>query len=213
MNYKLHDDLYGDDNIMDYLTFDDVIWAAKNDRRVMIDAKDKTTQEDAIIKVCHEFIQTRVEEAWDMFHRNLDEIYKDVFDIEDEPEEDMPLTEKQREDLAKEIYEFLKEYGIWTDVNIYYNGKVMTSYCKEEGRHYNNEKVFEYEDEPTKYFEYVRKPNILSMSFEGELYSALNWYGNNSWCVTITSKLTDIFKKYGLYYELGNAWNLSAYEL
>lgn len=213
MNYILHDDLYGDDNILDSITFNEVILAAQNDSRVWVGGKDETAQKDTITKICHELIQSQVEEAWDMFYRNLDEIYKDVFDIEDEPEEDIPLTERQRENLAKEIYEFLKEYGIWIDVNIYYNGKVMTPYCREEEKYYYNEKAFEYEDEPTKYFEYVRKPNILSMSFEGELYSALNWYGNYDWCVAIEAKLTNIFKKYGLYFELGNAWNLSAYEL
>jgi hypothetical protein len=49
------------------------------------------------------------------------------------------------------------------------------------------------------------------MSFEGGLYSALNGY------ITGWSKLEEeflkLFEKRGCYFELGNAWNLSAYEL
>lgn len=59
--------------------------------------------------------------------------------------------------------------------------------------------------DPRDYFEYVREPNILSMSFEGTLYDILN---NHDMFV-----LQDLFSKYGLYYELGNAWNLSAYPI
>jgi len=29
----------------------------------------------------------------------------------------------------------------------------------------------------------------------------------------VSKELTAIFRKYGLYYELGNAWNLTAYPL
>ena len=51
------------------------------------------------------------------------------------------------------------------------------------------------------------------MTFEGPLYEALNYggYDENPW--QTEEELTAIFRKYGLYYELGNAWNLTAVPL
>ena len=59
--------------------------------------------------------------------------------------------------------------------------------------------------DPKRYFKYVREPNIFSMSFEGRLYEILNYED--------MFVFENIFKKYGLYYELGDAWNLSAYPI
>lgn len=59
--------------------------------------------------------------------------------------------------------------------------------------------------DPRNHFKYVREPNILSMSFEGTLYDILNTHDMFA--------LQDLFSKYGLYYECGNAWNLSAYPI
>lgn len=42
------------------------------------------------------------------------------------------------------------------------------------------------------------------MSFEGPLYDVLNYeFGS------LAAGLDAIFEKYGVYYELGNAWNLT----
>lgn len=62
--------------------------------------------------------------------------------------------------------------------------------------------------DPRDYFDYVREPNLLSMSFEGPLYEALN-YGEPSW--DLFDKFHDLFSKYGVYFELGDSWNLSVY--
>ena len=70
-------------------------------------------------------------------------------------------------------------------------------------------RYFEDEADPNNYFEYVREPNILSMSFEGVLYDVLNgYYGGKK-----EAEFSKILEKYGLYYEIGNAWNLSIYEV
>lgn len=53
--------------------------------------------------------------------------------------------------------------------------------------------------------EFIRDNHELDKSFEGTLYDILN---NHDMFV-----LQDLFSKYGLYYELGNAWNLSAYPI
>lgn len=124
----------------------------------------------------------------------------------------MKLTAKKIEALATEILDFLLEHEIWIDTHIYFNGKCWSSHNKETGTfHYNDkENVYEYEADPRDYFEYVREPNILSMSFEGPLYEVMNGYFAND---GLEEKFSKILEKYGLYYELGHAWNLSCYEL
>ena len=124
-----------------------------------------------------------------------------------------PWTEKA-EALARDIYEWCKANDFWGDNIIYFNGKAWMSdahWGADKGK-YIAEDLYEYEDRnPKDYFEYVREPyNILSMSFEGPLNHLLNGYiGHYSY----EEKFEALFKKYGLYYEYGNTWNLSAYEL
>ena len=124
-----------------------------------------------------------------------------------------PWTEKA-EALARDIYEWCKANDFWGDNIIYFNGKAWMSdahWGADKGK-YIAEDLYEYEDRnPKDYFEYVREPyNILSMSFEGPLNHLLNGYiGHYSY----EEKFEALFKKYSLYYEFGNTWNLSAYEL
>jgi hypothetical protein len=49
------------------------------------------------------------------------------------------------------------------------------------------------------------------MSFEGGLYHVLNGYVSG-W-IRLESKFSKLFEKYGLYYEMGYSWSLSAYEI
>lgn len=121
------------------------------------------------------------------------------------------LTEKEREDLATEIFEWLVKHELWIDVAIYFNGKVWSTSNKGNTEFcYNEHRYFEDQAEPTDYFEYVRKPNILSMSFEGDLYYLLNGYSSRS--KNLEKEFRKIFEKYGLYFELGHAWNLTCFE-
>lgn len=117
------------------------------------------------------------------------------------------LTKTNIEELAKEIIAFLEQHELANAVSIYFNNKVIRS-----RGHYNDD--FDYipkwettEDvNPHDYFEYCAYDHILSMSFEGGLYHVLNYsYGKRE------EEFRAIFEKYGLYYEFGNAWNLSAY--
>ena len=127
----------------------------------------------------------------------------------------MKLTEEKIEELATEILDFLIEHEMWTDVNIYFNGKCWTTHNKETGKyHYNDkENVYEHEADPRTYFEYVRNPNILSMSFEGTFYEVMNSYLDLSYCWKLQEQFSKILEKYGLYYELGYAWSLTCYEI
>lgn len=121
------------------------------------------------------------------------------------------LTEELIENLAAEIREFLIAEEMWQDVTIYFNRKAFSTYDKMNGKYYYNDRehlvVLEDED-PKRYFEYVNPDHILSMSFEGPVYEVVNhWPGYDS----IRKRFDAIFEKYGLYYELGNTWNLSCY--
>ena len=119
------------------------------------------------------------------------------------------ITKTDIERLANEIIEFLNKEELASDVSIYFNNKVV----RENGS-WDNE--FNYIPKwettenvnPHDYFEYCAYDHILSMSFEGGLYELLNYGGGSR-----MGKFEKIFEKYGLYYELGNAWNLSCYTI
>ena len=121
------------------------------------------------------------------------------------------MTAKKVENLAKDIHTWLVNHEMWIDVHIYFNGKCWSTNNKDHTEFcYNENRYFEYEADPKNYFEYVREPNILSMSFEGILYEVLNGY-THGWTKT-EAEFRAIFEKYGLYFELGNAWNLTCFE-
>ena len=115
--------------------------------------------------------------------------------------------------LAIDIYEWCKKHDLWGDNIIYFDGKAWSN--SEEWGGVRGKKIadelYEYEDKnPIDYFAYVN-PKTLSMSFEGSLNHVLNGYVHG-W-VHLEEQFSKLFKKYGLYYELGNSWNLSAYKI
>lgn len=123
-------------------------------------------------------------------------------------------AKKQIEKMAEEIRSFLIKHELWIDVTIYFNGKAFGT---GDGKRYayndpDNLIVLENEN-PRDYFEYVNPDHILSMSFEGPLYSCLNMTGEYShpFEKMVIKELSNIFLKYGCYYELGNSWNLTLF--
>jgi hypothetical protein len=118
------------------------------------------------------------------------------------------LTKADIEQFANEIMTYLEKHHLDSDVCIYYNNiRIRNEY----DWRIDDAPVIEIVDldiNPFDYFEYANREHILSMSFEGPLYDELNYnYGK---CYDALQK---IFKKYGCYWELGNAWNLSAYPI
>lgn len=121
----------------------------------------------------------------------------------------MKLTKTNIENLANEIITFLVREELASDVSIYFNGKVMRS-----NGGYNDDGYYTLGWETTEnvnphdYFDYCAYDHILSMSFEGPLYDLLNYsFGRKE------ETFRKIFEKYGLYFELGNSWNLSVYPI
>ena len=117
------------------------------------------------------------------------------------------------ERLARDIYNWCIKYDLWGDNCIYFNGKAWASWDEwhgEEGKKIGKD-LFEYEDRnPRDYFEYAN-PDTLSMSFEGSLNLVLNGYVSG-W-TKLEEEFRELFNKYNMYYEMGHAWNLSAYEI
>lgn len=124
----------------------------------------------------------------------------------------MKMSEKM-EHLAHDIYNYCKKHYLWGDNCMYFNGIALASWSEwagEKGK-FVDEDLYLYENkDPRTYFEYVNNPNLFSMSFEGPLYDVLNAY-----CPGWTKhedNFRKLFEKYGVYYEMGHAWNLTAYE-
>lgn len=125
----------------------------------------------------------------------------------------MKNNQEVNEALARDIYAWCKKKNLWGDNCIYFNGKAWASWSEWHGEQGEmvDEELYEYEDkDPRTYFSYGN-PATLSMSFEGPLNHVLNAYVSG-W-VKLESEFSKLFEKYGYYYEMGNAWNLSAYEI
>lgn len=117
------------------------------------------------------------------------------------------------EALAIDIYNWCIGNDLWGDNCIYFNGKAWASWstwgCEKGKKIADN--LYEYEDKnPLDYFEYAN-PKTLSMSFEGSLNHVLNGY-ITGW-TKLEKEFCDLFNKHGYYYEMGHAWNLSAYKI
>lgn len=117
------------------------------------------------------------------------------------------LTKQNIEQFAVDIMAYLTKYGLDHDVCIYYNNKRVRHQYDWRNLDEPPKTIIEENISPLDYFEYVNYDHILSMSFEGPLYESLNYTGYKE------DGLHKIFEKYGVYWELGNAWNLSAYPI
>ena len=121
--------------------------------------------------------------------------------------------ENKYESLARDIYSWCQKKKLWGDNCIYFDGKARASWPEWGGENGKkiDEDLYEYENKnPLTYFEYAN-PDTLSMSYEGSLNHVLNGYVSG-W-VKLEEQFLKLFKKYGLYAEYGQSWNLSAYEL
>lgn len=118
------------------------------------------------------------------------------------------LIKQDIEKFAYEIMDFLKKNGLDSDVCIYFNNKRMENKYDWRNSDAPPKLIIEENMNPLDYFEYAAYKHILSMSFEGPLYQELNYnFGKKS------EKFHKLFENHGLYWELGNAWNLTAYPL
>lgn len=119
----------------------------------------------------------------------------------------LKFTKELIEQFAYDVMKYLTKYNLDSSVCIYFNNKrIRHEYDLREENH-TPKLIVEENMNPFDYFEYANHNHILSMSFEGPLYESINYSGYK------TEGLRELFEKYGVYWELGNAWNLSAYPI
>lgn len=107
------------------------------------------------------------------------------------------INKKVIEELGNKVVALCKKND-WTSTVVYFNGKSVNI-------RYDGAIILKDDDHPGNHFEYYNPNHIVSMSFEGDLYDLLNYgYGK---------ELRKLFEEYRLYFELGNAWNLSVYPM
>lgn len=182
------------------VSYDDVLLMAQN----LNPARGVSLREE-FVKLLNE----KVEDALSMFDENIADFLAEQADEEDSSGKN-PLTKEQTEELAQAIYQLLLRHEMWIDVRIYYNNKCMkTSFIDDSGKEsfrYNGEPFVVEDVDPRGYFPYVGP--TLSMSFEGPMYTAMN-YGEGY--DGFLAEFNALLSQFGLYYELGNTWNLSVY--
>lgn len=120
------------------------------------------------------------------------------------------LDSERIEQLAIEIRDFLLDHELWKEVEIYFNHKRFGCRDLKTGRYFYNDRKHLFTDkniEPQDYFKYVNPDHILSMRFEGIICNMI--YDGS--LPNIKKQFDAIFKRYGVYYELGDIWNLTCY--
>lgn len=116
------------------------------------------------------------------------------------------VQSSNNEKTANAILKFINSKKLYGDIRIYFNEKAF------EVDYQGNVKTIE-NINPKDYFEYAN-PETVAMSFEGEFYNVINglvYYNGGYW--KLYEQFNNLIKKYGYYFELGNAWNLSLYKI
>lgn len=119
----------------------------------------------------------------------------------------LKFTKELIEQFAYDVMDYLTKYHLDSGVCIYFNNKRIKHEYDWRNDDPTPKLIVENNISPLDYFEYVNYNHILSMSFEGPLYDSLNYSGYKE------AGLHELFEKYGVYWELGNSWNLSAYPI
>lgn len=120
------------------------------------------------------------------------------------------LTKQKIEQLANEVMAWLMRNELDMDVSIYYNNQKM-AHKYHYDKDYNvvdDSLVVEKDVDPHQITQWAAYNHILTMTFEGGLYSLLNYNGGK-----LATEFENLFARYGLYYEFGEAWNLTCYPI
>ena len=109
-----------------------------------------------------------------------------------------PLSKLHR--LALDIESFIRKHELSSDLCIYFQGNkwCYDSYGKKTISKGKASNSFEWANDKT-----------LSMTFEGPFYDVMEGYHG----IELEQKFSKLLQKYGYYYERGNAWNLTLFEV
>ena len=122
------------------------------------------------------------------------------------------VTPSEMTKLAFKIMEYLAKHDLWDYVIIYANGKryLTPDYRQSKNAVVKKHKNIEYVEESVNVQDYVKysNPQTITIAFENTLYDIIN---DN---IDYVSKFDKLFlDEYGLYFELGESWNMSAYNI
>lgn len=129
----------------------------------------------------------------------------------------LSAREKRNEMLATDIYTWCVKNDMWSDVSIHFNGK---TWCMDDTRGYCHapqfgtkigKDIYLYACSNAKEFNEYANEETVSLTFEGGLYSLLNYPHSDR--AILVEEFQKLFEKYGYYYEQGHAWSLAAYDL
>ena len=111
--------------------------------------------------------------------------------------------------LAHKIIKVLEDKCLANDMSVYFNNKVIRVSLKFD-KEWNPiwKECHYYNIDPHNYFEYAAYDHIISISTEGGLYDRLNYDTGE-----FPEELEKLFSDHGIYWELGNAWNLSFFPI
>ena len=117
------------------------------------------------------------------------------------------LSKRKISWLAHKIIKVLEEKELAGDMSVYFNNKVIhvsLKFDKEWNPIWKEHHCLNVD--PHDYFEFAAYDHIISISTEGGLYDSLNYDSGE-----FPEELEKLFRDHGIYWELGNAWNLSFY--
>ena len=126
------------------------------------------------------------------------------------------MTKTQIEKLRTAIVALLTEYDVLGDCTIYANGKRWIygyKFSEDYSEMTLTEKVEDNID-VKEYLEYCN-PDTISIAFDGSsLYEVMNYHNTSvENPESLIAEFNALCKEYGLYFDLGNSWNLSLYEI
>lgn len=117
----------------------------------------------------------------------------------------MTKQEKINQEVADAIKDFLIENDLSADTRIYFNNKAY---------HFDSfgklEKTLT-DIKASEYFEFANDKTV-SVSFEGPFYRVMNLSFESKHYRDLEAKFLKLVEKFGYYYEMGHAWNLTLYE-
>lgn len=114
-------------------------------------------------------------------------------------------------ELAEKMIDFLSKNEFWFQMIIYVDNEAWYSEPKNNTEKHFTKKGNDYyvktDMDVKDYLEY-NNPDTISLVFEGPLYHKINYEDYD-----YVSKLSEKFlKPYGLYFEQGYAWSITAYK-
>lgn len=121
-----------------------------------------------------------------------------------------PVTPESMEKVAMDIMDWLEKQNMWFEVNILVNGQMWMSDKNGSYEERRTPKGTSYWVKPDidikRQLEYSN-PDTISITFEGPLYHRIN-YEDYDFMLKMSEKFLD---PYGLYFEQGHAWSMTAY--